>query len=60
MAPAPSPLPPERQAYRDLKQAWKLPKRVRRLALWIAFAAGSGVVAWETARAIAAWLGGPG
>lgn len=56
--PAPSHLPPERQAYRELKQAWKPPKPLRRAGLWLAFAAGVAAVAWETARAVALWLGG--
>lgn len=57
-APGPGHLPPDRQAYRALKQAWKPPKLVRRVGLWIAFAGGVAAVAWETGRAFALWLGG--
>lgn len=40
-------LPPQRLAYRNLKKRFKLPRRLRRPLLWLAFAAGGAVVAYE-------------
>jgi hypothetical protein len=49
---------PDQQAYRDLKKRFKLPRAVRRPALWVACVAGAGVVGYELWIALAALAGG--
>jgi hypothetical protein len=48
----------EQQRFRTLKKAWKPPKAVRRALLWVAFAAGGGLVVWQVVVAASLAFGG--
>ena len=48
----------DRDRFRELKKAWKLPKGVRQPILWASFFVGLGLVGWELVCALQLWLGG--